>query len=581
MTAKHTYLLILSMLCSVYGFGQQLTASAPKQVKVGQRFQVIWQLNASGSDFIAPEITDFQVLSGPNQSTSVEIVNGNMSRKISYTYVVRAAEEGTFRIKPAKIKVDGNWVLSNELSINVAKNLKAEDGGNDLFLKIDVSKRSPHIGEKVIADLKIYSRVNIVNFDGATMPSFEGFWTKDVDPNNQIQWQSEVYDGVAYQTGLIRRVILYPQKSGEIVIDPMELNVIVREREAGRSRSVFDQMFGGYQDYRRPIKSNSVKLKVKPLPSGKPADFSGLAGKFKLKATIDKEVAKANEAVTLKVTISGDGNLYQLQAPELGFPPDIEVYDPKTADNIKVGSGGVSGSRSFEYVLIPRYAGEFKIGPFSFSYFDTGSDSYKTIKQEAFTLTVEKGEGEEYTSPTINIANKEDIRMIGSDIRYIKHGQYPILGGTTFFYRSIGFYISIATPILLFILLISYSAYLKNQGKNLVALKSKRATGLAKKRLKGAKKLWDENKTTEFYEAVFKAMTDYTADKFAIPVAELNKDRVRQTLALKEVPEDITDNFVTVLDKTEFARFAPGADKQMSSIYDEALQAIVNVENHA
>ncbi|MCB0755464.1 MAG: protein BatD, partial [Flavobacteriales bacterium] len=384
------------------------------------------------------------------------------------------------------------------------------------------------------------------------------------------------------QTGLIKQVVLYPQKSGEITIDPMELSVIVRERAQGRGRSIFDQFFGGYQDFKRPIKSNSVTIDVKPYPSGKPSDFSGLTGNLRMKATLDKAQTKSNEAVNLKVTISGDGNLYQLQPLDIEFPPDIEVYDPKTSDNIKANASGISGSRTFEYVLIPRYAGDFKIGPFSVSYFDPNSKSFKTERQDAFDLIVEKGEGEEdAASSGVNFTNKEDIRLIGSDIRYIKQGQYPILNGTSFFYRSVPFYAAIGVPFLLFLLLIGYAEYQKSQGKDVVRLKSKRATGLAKKRLNKAKKLWDENQTASFYEEVFKALSDYAADKFSIPVAELSKDRIRSTFASRNVPEETTNAFIGVLDKTEFARFAPGADKQMGSVYDEALNAIVNVENHA
>jgi hypothetical protein len=587
------------MFFSQHAIAQKLTASAPSQVQVGQRFRVTWELNASGSDFVAPEITDFRVLGGPNQSTSMQYINGSMSQSVSYSYVLDALKEGSFKIAPARIKVGGNVVTSNELTVNVVKgstssnqtnqntstqksSSASDTDSNQLFARVEVSKRSAYLGEKITADLKIYSRVTMVSFDDWKMPSFEGFWMKDITENQQIQLQNEVIDGVMYQTGLLKRVILYPQKSGEITIDPMELSVIVRERTSGRGRSVFDQFFGGYQDYKRPVTSNSVTIDVKPYPSAKPADFSGLAGNLSMKASLDKAQAKANEAINLKITVSGDGNLYQLQPIKLDFPPDIEVYDPKTNDNIKANSSGISGSRTFEYVLIPRYAGEFKIGPFSMSYFDPASKSFKTLSQDAFDLIVEKGEGDdERSNSSVNVANKEDIKLIGSDIRFIKQGQYPILNGTSFFYRSVPFYAAITIPIILFVLLLGYAQYQQAQGKDVVRLKSKRATGLAKKRLIKAKKLWDENKTALFYEEVFKALSDYVADKFSIPVAELSKDRIKATLSSKQVPDATVANFISVLDNTEFARFAPGADKEMGSVYDEALQAIIQVENHA
>jgi hypothetical protein len=589
-----TYLFaLLGVLLSIDVVAQKLTASAPSQVQVGQRFRVTWELNTNGSNFTAPEITEFRVLGGPNQSTNMQYINGSMSQSVSYSYVLQAVKEGSFEIGPASMKANGSVVSSNSLTINVVKGQQQATGqqstqqtqskgsDNDLFARIEVSKRNAYLGEKITATLKIYTRVSIVNFDDWKMPSFEGFWMKEPNSDRQIQLQNETVDGVLYQAGVIKDVILYPQKSGEITIDPMELSVIVRERTSGRGRSVFDQFFGGYEDYKRPIRSNSVTINVKPYPGTKPADFSGLTGNLKMEAKLDNYQVKSNEAVNLKITISGEGNLYQLQPLDIEFPPDIEVYDPKTSDNIRVSTSGISGSRTFEYVLIPRYSGDFKIGPFSISYFDPKSKSFKTLEQEAFDLIVEKGEGEEESAGGVNITNKEDIKLIGSDIRFIKQGQYPILSGSHFFYRSIPFYASLAIPLLLFVLLIGYSEYQKSQGKDVVKLKSKRATKLAKKRLTTAKKLWDENQTAKFYEEVFKALTDYAADKFAIPVASLNKDNIRSTFGSKNVPEEKINTFIGVLDKTEFARFAPGADKEMGSVYDEALKAIVDIENNA
>jgi len=590
---------MLGMLISIASYAQKLTASAPSQVQVGQRFQVTWELNGNGSNFVAPEIPDFQVLGGPNQSTAMQFVNGTMSQSISYSYVLRAAKTGEFTIAPAKIKLNGNVIESNSLTVNVIQGAqpqqqsqqsgggqqqqqaKSSSGNNDLFARVEVSKKSVYLGEKITVDLKIYNRVTLVNLDGWKLPSFEGFWSKETSSNAQFQWQNEVVDGVQYQTGLVKQFVVYPQKTGNVTIDPLEFIAVVRERSSGRSHSVFDQFFGGYEDSQRPVKSNSVTINVKPYPSGKPSDFSGLSGNLKMTATLDKTETKSNEAVNLKVTYSGDGNLYQLQAPALEFPPDIEAYDPKISDNIKVSANGVSGSRTFEYVLIPRYAGEFKIGPFSFSYFNPSTGVFKTDTQEAFDLIVEKGKADEPSSPSVNIANKQDIQLIGSDIRYIKQGQYPIENGTNFFYRSVPFFIAIGIPILLFILLIAYAEYQRSQGNDIGRLKSKKATGLAKKRLTKAKKLWDDNQTASFYEEVFKALSDYAADKFQIPVSALSKDKIKSVLATKNVPEETVSAFIGVLDKTEFARFAPGADKQMGSMYDEALSAIVNVENHA
>lgn len=602
MTRHITLTFLWLLLWPVGLMAQQLKASAPSQVQVGQRFQISWQLNASGSDFVAPEITDFQVLGGPNQSTSVQLINGSMSQSITLSYVLRAVKEGAFNIGPARMQVDGKEVQSNELTINVIPgNSNANAGGNaaaqqqqqrqqqaasgsggenELFARIEVSDREVYQGEGLRATLKLYSRVRVINAEDWDLPEYEGFWSKDVNQGKQMQMQNEVVDGVMYQTGTIQQMILYPQKSGELEIDAFEITVIAREAASRRGRSLFDQFFGGYQDVRKPVRSNSVEIKVKPLPSPRPSNFSGLTGNFRLKTELDRNQTTANEAVNLKVTVTGDGNLNQLQPLDIEFPPDVEVFDPKVSDNISYTANGISGSRTFEYVMIPRYAGEFTIGPFELSYFDPKAGSYRSSSREALDLIVERGEEDATAGTTMRPTRKEDIQLIGSDVRFIKQGQYPILSEQRMFYRSNLFYALLAVPALLFVLLLGYVEYQRSQGKDMVRLRSKKASGLATKRLKQAHKLRKENRNTEFFEEVFKALNDHAADKFAIPVAELTKDRLREMLQEKGVPQDVSDQYIDVLNKAEFARFAPGAET-METIYEDALKAITNVERHA
>jgi hypothetical protein len=597
-------MMLLMAVVGAFAQTPKLTATAPAQVGAGENFRISWELNASGSDFVAPEITDFQVLSGPNQSTSMQFINGSMSQSISFSYIVRGMKEGTFEIGPARIKTGGQVIQSNALTIKVVKSNAAaqqQQGGqpqqgqpqqqqqqkeagpsaNDIFAKVEVSRTNVMVGDAVTAKLKVYTRSSIVGFDKWELPSFEGFWNKPLDQGNQIQMEQEVLNGVTYQVGVIKTYILYPQKSGQIEIGPLSMTAIVREQVQNRRRSFWDPFGMSYQDYEVPLKSKPVTITVNPLPAGKPSDFSGLTGNFKLSAKMDKAQTKSNEAVNLTVTISGEGNIYQVQKPNIVFPPDIEAYDPKVSDNIKLTAGGVSGSRTFEYVLIPRYAGDFEIGPFAFSYFDPKSNIFKTSKQDAFQLVVEKGKGEEEGGPrpAIAISGKEDIRLIGSDIRYIKQGQYELRTQGGHFYRSGLFFGLLAVPTIIFALLMGYAAYMQKMGADVAGMKSRGATKLAKKRLETAKKLLAENKSTAFYEEVFKALTEYVAFRHHIPVSALTKDKIRETLAAKSIAPQHIDGFISALDKAEFARFAPGADKQMGSMYEEALGAIVNVED--
>lgn len=593
----HTSLLFLCCVTAALGQAPKLTASAPAEVGVGENFRLSWELNASGSDFVAPEITDFQVLGGPNQSTSMQFINGSMSQTLAFSYIVRGMNEGTFEIGPARIKVNGQVIQSNALTIKVKKGAAAaqqpqqqggqqqpqqqaaKPSGDDIFAKVEVSRTNVMLGELLTAKLKVYTRSSIVGFDKWELPSFEGFWNKPLDQGNQIQMEQEVLNGVTYQVGVIRTFVLYPQKSGKIEIAPLSMTAIVREQVQNRRRSFWDPFGMSYQDFEVPLKSKPVTITVNPLPAGKPGDFSGLTGSFKLSAKMDRAQVKSNEAVNLSVTISGEGNLYQVQAPNIVFPPDIEAYDPKVSDNIKVTAGGISGSKTFEYVLIPRYSGDFEIGPFAFSYFDPKTKTYRTSTQDAFQLSVEKGKGEEDgPRPAIAIGGKEDIRLIGSDIRYIKQGQYELRQQGGHFYRSGLFFGLLAVPTVLFALAMGYAAHMQRTGADVAGMRSRSATKLAKKRLQTAKALLAENNSTAFYEEVFKALTEYVAFRHHIPVSALTKEKIRDTLAAKGIPAGHIDGFIAVLDKAEFARFAPGADKQMGSMYEEALGAIVNVE---
>lgn len=603
MFRRLSLILSLSFVVASQAFAQvaQLTATAPAEVGAGENFRITWELNANGSEFVAPEITGFQVLSGPNQSSSFQMINGNVSQALSFSYIVRAQKEGTFEIGPARIKTNGQVIQSNALTIKVRKGAAAQQqaqqpqqqggqqqpqqqqasapSGDDIFAKIEVSRTNVVLGEKITAKLKVYTRSSIVGFDNWDFPSFDGFYNKAVDQGNQIQMEQEVVNGVTYQVGVIRTFVLFPQKTGKLEIAPLSMTAIVRQEVQGRRRSFWDPFGISYQDIPMDLKSKPVTITVDQLPAGRSADFSGLTGNFKLTAKMDRNEAKSNEAVNLTVTISGDGNLYQVQKPKIDFPPDIEAYDPKVSDNIKVTAGGISGSKTFEYVLIPRYAGDFEIGPFNFSYFDPSSKSYKNTGAPAFDLVVEKGRGEEETGQrAIAITGKEDIRMIGSDIRYIKHGQYPLRGKGEHFFRSGLFFTLLTAPVLLFGLVLGYAGLMEKQGSDMAGMRSRGATKMAKKRLATAKKLLDGGDATAFYEEVFKALTEYVAFRHRIPVSALTKVKIRETLTAKNLKTEDVDGFIAALDKAEFVRFAPGADKQMGSMYDEALGAIVNLE---
>jgi hypothetical protein len=521
-----------------------------------------------------------------------------MSQSLTLSFYLQAIEEGEITIGPAQMKVDGKMVKSNPLKIKVLKGKASKNGqqkGNSqggqqtaqnsaetLFGKLELSKRNVDRGEQIIAIHKVYSRVSVVNLEGLELPTFEGFWKEDIDPGAQIQVKDEIVKGVQYQVLELKKTILYPQKSGEIEIPETPVDLVVRQQSGKRSRSIFDMFGGGYQNVRASVKIPGVKINVKDLPtSGKPTDFTGLTGTFDMKTKVNRTELKSNETIDLKITIIGKGNLYQVRAPDLNLPPDVESYDPKTSDKIKVSSSGISGSRTFEYLLIPRYAGEFELGPFTFSYYDPKKNKYVTKQSEMIVINVDKGEGEEMDGQgNMNIASKEDLKVIGSDIRYIKQGQYPILSQGDLFYRSGRFYLILLLPFLLLVGFFGYRGYIASTVGNEAYNKSKRAKSLSRKRLKSAEKLKSANHEADFYEEIQKAMSGFIADQFNIPQSEMSKERIASLFSDKEVPTDVSDAYLKVMSDAEFKRYAPSAGGSMSDIYDHALNAVINIQGH-
>lgn len=579
------FLLIVGMGNIVKADDVTFTANAPGAVEVGEQFRLQFVLNAKGSGFKEPEIADFQVLSGPNQSSSSSIqwINGDMTQSVTntYTFILLAEKEGKFTIPSASIKAGGKTYESNPLTIEVvagsrqnasAGQQQAQGKGgsqtatvndpdlksDDLFVAVSVDRKNLYQGQYLVATIKLYTRKDIAGIEDVKFPPFTGFWSSDLESPQQINLQRENVNGQIYTTGLLKKVLLMPQRSGELTIDPMEIVVLTRTRV--RSNNPFDDFFGGsYRSVQNKLSSKPVKINVEPMPAGKPADFSGGVGNFTMSASVDKTEVKANEAVTLKVKISGSGNLKFINNLKIDFPPDLDVYDPKTTQNIKTDANGMSGSVTFDYLFIPRYAGNYRIAPVTFSYFDTKSKTYKTLTSQEFNISVEKGEGDsEANSGVVQALTKEDVKFIGKDIRYIKPVQKlerkkELLFGTTMFY---GCYL---LPLLLFIAIILFRLAQIKQNANQTAVKNRKASKVSKKRLRQASKYMKQGQEAQFYDELLKGIWGYLSDKLSIPVASLSKDNVTEILSGHSVDSQLIDELFDLLNSCEFARYAPSA----------------------
>jgi hypothetical protein len=416
-----------------------------------------------------------------------------------------------------------------------------------------------------------------------------GFWSQDLELPAQLQLRNEVYNGVNYQVGEIKKLIIYPQQSGVLTIDPIEGEVVARI-QVKRTRSnnpfdVFNDPFfndpffgaGGFRDIRYAAKSDPVKITVKELPPNAPASFKGAVGKFTLDAGIDKLNPKANDAVTLKMKISGNGNLKLLEAPDFAIPGDIESYDPKISDNISFSSKGATGSRSFEYLMIPRVPGKYELGEVEFSYFDPSRKAYTTLRKGPFTLNVAKGADGGYVSAG---TGKSDFKVLGRDIRFIKTAEPDFISLGNRFAGSWIFWVLVLLPVVLFCGAVVYYKKHQESMQNVAAWRSRKAGQAARKRLSGAKKLLDSGNTAAFYESASRALWEYAGHKLHLETSKLNREIVAERLAATGTRGELITRFGELIDKCEMSRFAGAAFQQSpAEVYNEAVELITRIEN--
>lgn len=589
-------LLFLSMM--VHAEDVRLTASAPKVVSMGEQFRLTFTLNKKADQFLQPDLADFSVLMGPSTSysQSTSIINGKMTRSVSYTYtyILQPKKPGEFMISPATAKVGKKNYKSPPVKIEVVKGAQKASTGKpqssggtattgsgqpDLFVKVLVNKKSLYVGEHLTATIKIYSRLNLSGFDDVKFPTFDGFLKTDIKTPPLRSLERENINGKIYGTGVISRVVLFPQKSGTLVIDPVEIQCLVQQRSSRSSNSFFDDFFDSYRTIKKRIKSPALKINVKPLPPGRPTGFSGAVGSFSFSGKVDKTEVKANEAVTLKLRISGNGNLKLIPPPNVDFPLDFETYDPKISSNLKTTLSGTSGSKTFEYLMIPRVKGEFRIPPVTFHYFDPSSGSYRTLQTSEYQINVLPG-NEDESGTVITSTSKEGIKFIGKDIRFIKTSPVKLKRrGETIWGKPWFFGLYIFSTLVFIAVYILRKKKLKEES-NIELLKNKKANKFAKKRLKLASAQLKAGDSNAFYQAVLKALWGYLSDKLGIPLSGLSRDNVAQNLRHKGMDEDIVNEMIRLIDNCEFAQYAPsGTAGNMEDIYKQAVKMITKMEN--
>ena len=580
----------------------EFTASAPSKVIAGKPFQLSYTVNQRGKDLRAPEFENFDFIAGPytSQSSSTSFVNGKRTSTFTmiYTYTLKAENEGTYTIPPATIKVDGTQYTSNGVRITVLPPDKVDQspqnsggsspatqsptadnnvGGENIFMRTIVSKTKVHEQESILLTYKLYFvNVDVAQLTNNTrLPEFKGFLKQELEMG-EIQTELEHYNGRNYQTAVLYRALLFPQRGGDIKIDPAQFEAVLRVQNRAQVRSIFDDFFNSYTTVLKPLESPGITIHVESLPAGKPTGFCGGVGQFSISSKISNTELQANEAVTLTITIQGNGNMKLVKTPAVDWPEGFEVYDPKVTNNVKNTTAGTSGTKVIEYLAIPRAGGVYTIPPIQFAYYDTKEDAYRTLNTPEYVLNIARAQGEEsVTGVVANYVNKEDIQQLGTDIRYIFTGQTPQKYTTSSLkYGSFLYWMCYLLPLIIAMTLFVVFRKKIKENADVTRVRYKKANKVAQRRLKTAEKLLQENKKESFYEEIERAAWTYLSDRLSIPTAQLNKENISQILREKGVEEQLIQMVNSVLTTAEFARYAPTADYAMQQMYETTTQLI-------
>lgn len=600
-------------MCIFYPMSQivadevKMTVSAPSTVEVGDKFRVQFIINEQNiSNFEYPDFKGFTKIYGPSSSVSnsFQFVNGHASQNSSttYTFTLIADSEGDFTIGSASVEHGGKNIKSNPFKIKVlpssnTNNSQTQQGrdrqsskrrevavdnnitNDDLFMLATASRTNVFEQEAILLTYKIYTTVNLTQLNGK-LPSLDGFQIQEIDLPRNKEFQLERYKGRNYHTVVWSQYVLFPQKSGQLVIPSITYEGIVLQ--PNRNIDPIEAFFSGNSgmiEIRKNIVTPKLTINVSSLPT-RPDFFSGAVGKFDISSTINKQELKANDALSLVVTVKGTGNMKLINTPDVVFPEGFETYDAKVTDNFKLTTNGLTGSKTFEFLAVPRYSGKFTIPPVKFVYFDVDNKSYKTLSTQSFDINVLKGEGDSNNSIADFTGNQHEVKQLNQDIRYIKLGEPKYSKGVGSIFGTLGYWFIYVVAIIVFVIMVLIGRYFAKENSNIVKQKGRKANKVALKRLKNAKVLLTSKKQSEFYDEVLKALWGYVSDKLNMPIENLNKDNIQNELVRKGVNEALSVSFIKLLNDCEFAHYAPGdANEMMENVYNNSFNIISKIED--
>lgn len=606
---KKLFAILIGLIGSVAVWAQSsIRVEVHNIVELSERFNLVFVVEGehAPSDFQWNAGDDVTVVWGPQKgtSTSIQMVNGKTTRssQTSYTYILQAKKTGNLTIQPAVAKVKGDEIRSKSVTIQVVNDGSSSQGGGsssqgaqqgsqtsaqtaaastgDIFMRLSLSRTSVVVGEPITATLKIYHRANLVGFENARFPSFNGFWSQEVESPANIEFQREQLDGTMYNSAVLRRWVIIPQKAGDQTIDPAEIVCLVNVQQRRSSGSIFDEFFGSdYVTTRQRVSTKAATIHVSALPGGAPASFGGGVGEFQVQAHLSKDSLKTHDAASLIVTVSGKGNVALLEAPKVSFPPDFEVYDVKTSVN--TDKSGTSGSKTFEFPFIPRSPGQFEIGPVQYGFYDVKQRKYHAATTAVMPLNVIRSSsatsGSQGQGSSL-VVDRKGVKNLGEDIRFIR--TKTSLGNEEgFFVYSTGWIVTIL--VLLAAGLGIWLGFRKMAARraDVVGSRNRKATRQALKRLAQAKDFLDKNLYTAFYEELHRSLIGFVGDKLAMDMADQNKENIQASLIAGGVPESVAQDFTGLLDACEFARYSPDAGHEaMNAHYEKAVSTITAID---
>ena len=585
-------------LGSVGTVSAQISVSVPSHVQAGENFRLAYTINNQDvEDFRAGNIPEgLELIAGPytSQQSSYQMVNGHTtsSSSITFTYTLYATKDGSYNIPPAHARIRGRNVASRAVRVMVSGRARNTGGtprmhqdesapaiqsagsrisDKDLFIKVTANKKRVHEQEPVLLTYKVYTLVDLTQLEGK-MPDLTGFHSQEIPLPRQKSFHVERVNGKTYRAVTWSQYLMYPQMTGSLKIPSITFKGIVVQEN--RNVDPFEAFFNGgsgYVEVKRNIVAPGMTIQVDPLPT-KPAGFSGGVGKFNISAQLSKKEVKAGDPVTLRVVVGGTGNLKLIKQPEPVFPKGFDKYDPKVTDKTKLTNAGVGGNMVYDFLVVPRNQGEYDIPPVAFTYYDVDANAYKTIRTQGFHLSVAPGEGKGETDSYDALKD--------NDIHDIKSGDTTVHPIGDIFYGSAAYWISLVIPLVAFIVLLIVFRRRAIENADIVKMRGKRATKIARRRLKNASRLMFAHKQAEFYDEVLRALWGYAGYKLNMSVESLSRDNIKDNLMQHGVPAESVEKFIMALDECEFERYAPGdAAGNMEKTFQSAMTAIMEIEN--